>query len=47
MPYVLQDFDLRICTMTPKLARMEDMTLSFLMSDGAQIKIQSMKRKDS
>lgn len=47
MPYVLQGFDLRICVMTPKLPRMEDMTLSFLMSDGAQINMQSVKRKDS
>jgi len=47
VPYVLQSFDLRICVTTPKLARMEDMTLSSLMSDGAQINIQSMERKDS
>ena len=47
MLYVLQGFDLKICIMTPKLVGMEDMTLSFLMSDGAQINIQTMKRKDS
>lgn len=46
-PDVLRGFDLRIRVTTPKLARMEDVTPSSLMSDGAQINVQSMKRNRS